>query len=145
MAHESYPGNPENIHRCVLDQLAEAREKLPRRLTPAEAFMEMVAGEAKIIDIRYLEQRMTDGDIPGAILINRNEFEWRCDPASEWRDENIIPYDYEQQLIIICNQGYQSSLAAANLQDFGMQNVTDVDGGFTAWKASGQPWIPYEQ
>src|SRR5215210_1615434 len=105
MNHELTPEKP---RRSVNDQLAEAGEKLPRRLTPEEAYLEIDSGEAKIIDIRYSEQRLADGDIPGAILINRNEFEWRCDPASEWRDENIIPFDYDQRLIIICNQGFQS-------------------------------------
>jgi rhodanese-related sulfurtransferase len=133
----------ERQHRSVQDLLAGARAQLPKRLSPEEAAQEMLCG-AKLIDIRYLEQRTADGVIPRAIQINRNEFEWRCDPASPWRDDRIAPDDYEQRLIILCNQGYQSSLAAANLQSLGLVNVTDVDGGYQAWKASGQPWAPYE-
>jgi rhodanese-related sulfurtransferase len=134
----------ERHHRSVHELLAEARAYLPKRLSPEEAAQEVLCG-AKLIDIRYLEQRMVDGVIPRAIQINRNEFEWRCDPASPWRDDHIAPDDYGQRLIILCNQGYQSSLAAANLQSLGMVNVTDVDGGFEAWKASGLPWAPYEE
>lgn len=130
--------------RTVDDLLAEARAKLGKRFSPAEAAAAMASG-ALLIDIRYLEQRMADGDIPGAVQINRNEFEWRCDPASPWRDTHILPGDYEQPLVIICNQGFQSSLAAATLHDFGMQNVTDVDGGFEAWKAADLPWVAYEE
>ena len=139
---ESVP-QPEKPRRTVEDLLAEARSKLPKRLSPEEAFAEMVQG-AKLIDIRRLEQRMEDGAIPGAILVHRNEFEWRCDPASPWRDDRITPDDYTQRLVIICNQGFQSSLAAAILQDYGLENVTDVDGGYEAWKAANLPWAPYK-
>jgi rhodanese-related sulfurtransferase len=124
--------------------LAEARKKLPTRLSPAEALAEMSFG-ARLIDIRYLEQRMADGIIPGAFQINRNELEWRSDPVSEWRDDRIVQDDYQQRLIILCNQGYSSSLAAAILQDMGLQNVTDVDGGYQAWKEAGLLWVPYEE
>jgi rhodanese-related sulfurtransferase len=124
--------------------LAEARKKLPKRLSPAEALEEMSFG-ARLIDIRYLEQRMVDGIIPGAFQINRNELEWRLDPVSEWRDARIAQEDYQQRLIILCNQGYASSLAAAILQNMGLQNATDVDGGYQAWKEAGLPWAPYEE
>lgn len=137
--YKPYSNQPRNT---VEDLLIEARAKLPNRLTPAEASNEMSYG-AKLIDIRYLEQRISGGDIPGAILVHRNEFEWRCDPSSPWRDERIEPNDYGQRLIIICNQGYQSSLAAAVLQGYGMEKVTDVEGGFENWKATNQPWVPF--
>jgi rhodanese-related sulfurtransferase len=134
----------ERQHMTVEGLLAEARKKLPQRLSPEQALAEISFG-ARLIDIRYLEQRMADGMIPGALQINRNELEWRLDPLSEWRDDRIVPYDYQQRLIILCNQGYASSLAAAILQDMGLQNATDVDGGYQAWKDAGLPWVPYEE
>jgi len=125
--------------------LEEARSHLTKRLTPKEAFEEMQNG-ARLIDIRSLEQRMRDGVIPGAIQIDRNEMEWRCDPSSsQWKSEAIAPDDYTQRLIILCNQGCQSSLAAYNLCKLGLTNVTGVIGGFEEWKASGLPLEAYKK
>jgi rhodanese-related sulfurtransferase len=118
--------------------LCQARASLTPRLVPMQAYVEMGHG-ATLVDIRHREQRMRDGDIPGALVINRNEFEWRCDPSAPWRSERITPHDYDQRVIVLCGQGYQSSLAAANLQYMGMKNVTDVMGGFEAWRAAGLP------
>jgi rhodanese-related sulfurtransferase len=123
--------------------LCQARAILTPRLSPTQAHEEMGQG-ATLVDIRHLEQRMRDGDIPGALVINRNEFEWRCDPSAPWRSERIAPHDYDQRVIVLCGQGFQSSLAAANLQCMGMRNVTDVTGGFEAWKAAGLPIVPHE-
>jgi rhodanese-related sulfurtransferase len=92
-----------------------------------------------LIDIREDDQRRQDGLIPGAIVLPRNSLEWRCDPASEWRHPAITRPDLH--IILICNQGYQSSLAAANLQKLGLTHATDLDGGFTAWAAAGLPVI----
>jgi rhodanese-related sulfurtransferase len=123
---------------AVEQLLCQARATLTPRLLPVHAHDEMGHG-ATLVDIRPLEQRMRDGDIPGALVINRNEFEWRCDPGAPWRSERIAPDDYGQRIIVLCGQGYQSSLAAANLQNMGMKNVTDVVGGFEAWRAAGLP------
>lgn len=123
--------------------LCQARAALTPRLSPAQAYEEMGQG-ATLVDIRHVEQRMRDGDIPGALVVNRNEFEWRCDPSAPWRSERIAPHDYDQRIIVLCGQGFQSSLAAANLQYMGMTNVTDVTGGFEAWKAAGLPIVPHE-
>lgn len=129
-------------HKKVEDLLVIARKKLPKRLSPAEAFEEFTEGNP-IIDIRPYEQLIADGIIPGAVNIRLDVFEWRCDPASEWRDPAIKRDNYEQRLIIMCNQGYQSSLRAATLCDLGLRNVTDIDGGFQAWRNSGLPWKPF--
>jgi rhodanese-related sulfurtransferase len=118
--------------------LAQARAALPHRPSPAEALQAQASG-ALLIDIREDDQRREDGLIPGAIVLPRNSLEWRCDPASQWRHPAITRRD--QRIILICNQGYQSTLAAATLQQLGLIHATDVDGGFTAWAAAGLPVI----
>jgi len=117
--------------------LAQARAMLPHRPTPAEALHAQVRG-ALLVDIRGDSQRR-DGLIPAAIVVPRNSLEWRCDPASEGRHPAITRWDLH--IILICHQGYQSSLAAATLQHLGLIHATDLDGGFTAWAAAGLPVI----
>lgn len=124
--------------KTVDELLAQARATLPDRPSPAEA-LHAQAGGALIIDIRGDDQRHEHGLIPGAIVLPRNCLEWRCDPASEWRHPAITRRDL--RIILICDQGYQSSLAAATLQQLGHTHATDVDGGFTAWAAAGLPVI----
>jgi len=114
----------------------EARAVLPRRPSPAEAHAAQAAG-AQLIDIRGDDQRRGGGLIPGAIVLPRNALEWRCDPASRWRHPALAGWD--QHLILICQEGFQSSLAAATLQQLGLVNATDLDGGFAAWAAAGLP------
>jgi rhodanese-related sulfurtransferase len=75
--------------------------------------------------------------VPGAVFIPRNVLEWRCDPRSEHRDERVS--DPGRPLIVMCNEGYQSSLAAATLRELGLERATDMEGGFQAWRASGLP------
>ena len=90
---------------------------------------EMAAG-ALVVDTRPLEQRERDGALPGAIVIDRNVLEWRLDPACP----NRIPEaSYERRVIIVCNEGFSSSLAAATLRDIGVMRATDLNGGFQAW------------
>lgn len=122
--------------------LAEKRAGLIR-LSPEEAALQMASGSL-LIDIRYLEQKLRDGVIPGAVQVNTNELEWRCNPSTEdrYRSPRIIRNDYDQPLMIFCNQGCQSSLKAAALQELGLQSVTDVIGGFEAWEAAGLPYKP---
>ena len=115
--------------------LAQARAKL-RRLRPSEAAAAVEAG-AIIVDTRPEFQRRTDGEIPGAVVVERNHLEWRCDPAGSARIPEAI--DHDVQWIVICDQGYSSSLAAASLQALGMRRATDVIGGFQAWRAAGLP------
>jgi rhodanese-related sulfurtransferase len=128
----------------TVDELLQEARAMLHRLSPEEAFREMQQG-ALLIDIRYLEQRVPDGEIPNAALVNRNEFEWRCDPSAAWRHAMIKPNDYEQRIIVLCNQGYQSSFAAANLVRLGLRNATDVEGGMEAWLRCGLPVVPFKQ
>jgi rhodanese-related sulfurtransferase len=121
----------------VDELLARARAMLPPRPTPAGALRAQARG-ALLVDIRGDDQRR-GGLIPGTILVPRNSLEWRCDPASEWRHPAITSRDLH--IILICQQGYQSSLAAATLQLLGLIHATDLDGGFTAWTAAGLPVI----
>lgn len=124
--------------RTVDDLLMEARAILPHRPAPAEAFHAQESGSL-LVDIRGDDQRRAGGLIPGAIVLPRNSLEWRCDPSSPWRHPAIT--SREVHLIVVCHEGYQSSLAAATLQQLGLANATDLDGGFTAWAASGLPVI----
>jgi rhodanese-related sulfurtransferase len=121
--------------RSVDEMLASARSRLSR-LTPEQAYTELGAG-AVLIDIRPAGQRAADGEVPGSVVIERNHLEWRLDPESGAR----LPWasDYELRPIVICQEGYTSSLAAAALQDLGLAKATDVDGGFRAWRAAGLP------
>jgi rhodanese-related sulfurtransferase len=124
--------------KTVDELLAQARATLPGRPSPAQALHAQASG-ALLIDIREDDQRREDGLIPGAIVLPRNSLEWRCDPTSAWRHPAITSRDL--RIILICNQGCQSSLAAANLQQLGLTHATDLDGGFTAWAAAGLPVI----
>jgi rhodanese-related sulfurtransferase len=123
--------------KTIDELLAQARAMLPHRPSPAEALRAQARG-ALLVDIRGDDQRR-DGLIPGAIVMPRNSVEWRCDPASQWRHPAITRRDLH--IILICEQGYQSSLAAATLQQLGLIHATDLDGGFTAWAAAGLPVI----
>ena len=121
--------------RTIDELLTAARSRLTR-LDPHEAAAAVRDG-ALLIDIRAESQRAEDGVVPGAMFVARNVLEWRCDPSSEHRDPRID--GHERQLIIMCNEGYQSSLAAANLRRLGFDDATDVAGGFQAWRAAGLP------
>jgi rhodanese-related sulfurtransferase len=114
--------------------LAQARSGLAR-VTPAEALAESADG-AVIVDIRPLEQRDRDGGLPLAEVISRNVLEWRLDPRSEHRNPDLARPG--ARVILLCDEGYQSSLAAANVRRFGL-DATDVIGGFQAWLADGLP------
>jgi rhodanese-related sulfurtransferase len=114
--------------------LEEARVGLAR-VTPAEALAAQARG-AVLVDIRSEAQRSRDGEIPGAKHHPRNVLEWRLDPHSEHRDREIARRD--RQVILICDEGYQSSLAAATVRRFGV-DATDVVGGFQAWRSDGLP------
>jgi rhodanese-related sulfurtransferase len=81
-----------------------------------------------------------DGVVPGALVIARNVLEWRLDPDCAYRDPRAPGLG--DQVILMCNEGYQSSLAAATLQELGFTRVTDMDGGFQAWRAAGLPVAP---
>lgn len=105
-------------------------------MTPEEAAAEHASG-AVLVDTRPVEERRRDGEIPGAIVVDRNVLEWRLDPTSPDRIPEAM--DARVRVILICNEGFSSSLAAASLKDLGLVNATDVIGGFQAWKAAGLP------
>ena len=115
--------------RSIEEILAAARIRLVR-VEPEDLERERAAG-ALIVDIRPVEQRTRDGALPGAILIDRNVLEWRLDPACEHHIADVA--DYDARIVIVCNEGYQSSLAAALLHDVGLHRATDLIGGYQAW------------
>ena len=119
----------------VDDLLSVARARL-ERLTPGEALAAVRDG-AVLVDIRSEVQRATDGVVPQAVHVPRNTLEWRLDPESG--ASNPLLARPEAQVIVMCDEGYQSSLAAAVLQDLGFTRATDLIGGFRAWKSSGLP------
>ena len=112
--------------------LATARQSLAR-VHPANLETEIAAG-ALVVDIRPIDQRERDGELPGALIVDRNVLEWRLDPTSPHRAPEVA--DAHQRIIIVCNEGYSSSLAAATLQQLGIEHATDLIGGFQAWKRS---------
>ncbi len=123
------------MSKTVEQLLDEARARL-RRLSPAET-ADMLAAGALVVDTRPAAQREREGEMPGALVIERNVLEWRLDPASPDRIPEVTGHD--QVVVVVCSEGYSSSLAAAALQDLGYRNATDLAGGFQAWKAAGLP------
>lgn len=122
--------------RSVDELLADARSRL-QRLTPEEA-AQSLAGGARLVDIRPQWQRVRDGEVPGAAVVERNHLEWRLHPDSDARIAAAAP---GQRWIVICEEGYTSSLAADALNSIGVP-ATDVVGGFRAWQAAGLPTVP---
>ena len=128
-----------DVPGCAIDELlARARARLDRVLP--EALAEEVARGAVVVDIRPSEQRVRDGELPGAVVVDRNVLEWRLDPTSPFRAD--LPVDASTRVVLVCHEGYQSSLAAAVLRDLGFTNAGDVVGGFSAWRAAGLPTTP---
>jgi rhodanese-related sulfurtransferase len=127
-----------DVGRPIGEVLARARERL-KRVDPQQAYDAARAG-ALLVDIRPAAQRAAEGQLPGALVVERNVLEGRLDPASDAR----LPEagDYDRQVIVVCSEGYASSLAAASLQDLGLGNATDLAGGFRAWAGSGLPYLP---
>lgn len=121
--------------RTIGEILDEARSRL-RRLSPQEAAA-AVADGAMLVDIRPQAQRRLEGEVPDAVIIERNVLEWRLDPTSPARVPQVT--DHDVQVILLCSEGYTSSLAAASLQDLGLGRATDVAGGYRAWERAGLP------
>ncbi len=116
---------------CRIDaHLAEVRADLDRT-QPGDLAAEMAAG-ALIVDTRPVDQRERDGALPGAVVIDRNVLEWRLDPTSPHRIPEMS--DPDRRVIVVCNEGYSSSLAAATLRRLGLPRATDLVGGFQAWQ-----------
>ena len=122
-----------------IDRLVDQERRLLRRLDPHQADEAVRAGGV-IVDTRSHEQRVAGGVVPGSIRVHRNVLEWRVDPRSGWYDKRFAVYS--GPVIVMCQQGYSSSLAAATLQRLGFDRATDMVGGFEAWAAAGLPVQP---
>ncbi|MGW4074327.1 rhodanese-like domain-containing protein [Streptomyces asiaticus] len=128
-------GTINTTKRSVDELLAEAREELDR-LEPLDAAAAQVEG-ALLVDIRYAALRERDGTIPGALIVERNELEWRLDPQCDHRLPEATHHDL--RIVVVCNEGYASSFAAVSLRRLGLARATDLIGGFQAWRAAGLP------
>jgi rhodanese-related sulfurtransferase len=117
------------------DLLATARAGLDR-LSPAAAAAEP---DAVLVDIRPVAFRTAEGEIPGALVVERNVLEWRFEPGGEWA---LPAAAADARIVLFCNDGYASSFAAATLRELGVHRATDVDGGFRAWSGAGLPTVP---
>jgi rhodanese-related sulfurtransferase len=130
-------------YSSVDELLADARSRLTR-LSPDEAYRAVRDG-ARVVDIRPGWQRRQEGEIPGSLIVERNHLEWRLHPGSDARAPQAAP---GQRWIVVCSEGYTSSLAADALLSLGIP-ATDLDGGFTAWRDAGLPTVdggtPVEQ
>jgi len=135
------PKIPPEGSKGIEEMLGEARARLVR-LTPQEAYAELVNGgtttTAFLVDIRPTEQREEEGGIGGSLIIERNVLEWRFDPRCEAR--LAIADRYDLRVIVFCQEGYTSSLAAHALQQLGLSNATDIIGGYKAWREAGLPY-----
>ena len=118
---------PDGAHVDAL--LDDVRASLPHRPSASELSALLERG-ALVVDIRPIAQRERDGELPGAVVIDRNVLEWRLDPTSPHRIDEAT--DPDREIVIVCNEGYASSLAAASLQQLGLRRATDLDGGFQA-------------
>jgi rhodanese-related sulfurtransferase len=125
------------VPRTLADLLADARARITR-LTPGQAFEAMSNG-ALLVDTRSERDRERSGVAPGSIHIPLSVLQWRLAPDSAWRNPHAGPAD--RTVLVICEHGYSSSLAAATLVDLGL-DASDVVGGFEAWRAEGLPTIP---
>ncbi|MEV7180464.1 rhodanese-like domain-containing protein [Kitasatospora sp. NPDC093679] len=121
----------------VEELVARARAGV-HRPGPAEAFAAAAEG-ALLVDIRPVAQRAREGGIPGALVIERNVLEWRLDPAGSHRIPEAV--DHAVHWIVVCSEGYASSLAAASLRELGLHRATDLDGGYVSWAAAGLPTL----
>ncbi|MER6233171.1 rhodanese-like domain-containing protein [[Kitasatospora] papulosa] len=119
-----------------IDELLEQVRAAYERVGPEEAATAAAQG-ALLVDIRYAALREKDGLIPGALVVERNELEWRLDPQGSHRAPQATSHDL--RVVVICNEGYASSLAVASLHQLGLHRATDLTGGFQAWRAAGLP------
>lgn len=110
--------------------LEQARREISPRLAPAD-LAAVVGSGGLVVDTRPVEQRTADGPLPGAVVVDRNVLEWRLDPSSAYRLDAVRP---GQRVVVVCNEGYSSSLAAATLRRLGI-DATDLVGGYQAWLA----------
>ncbi|MEU5887557.1 rhodanese-like domain-containing protein [Streptomyces sp. NPDC047461] len=131
------PGDGSGELPFDIDELLERVRAGYERIEAREAYDAARRGEALLVDIRYAALRERDGLVPGALVVERNELEWRLDPRGSHRAPEATGHDL--RVVVICNEGYASSLAAESLHRLGLRRATDLVGGFQAWKASGLP------
>ncbi|MFF3449903.1 rhodanese-like domain-containing protein [Streptomyces sp. NPDC002667] len=131
----SDPRQPINID-SLLEQVRAGLD----RVEAEKAFEAVERGEALLVDTRYAALRERDGLIPGALVVERNELEWRLDPTGSHRLPEATSHDL--RIVLFCNEGYASSLAAESLRRLGLHRATDLIGGFQAWKSAGLPVTP---
>ncbi|MDQ1015850.1 rhodanese-related sulfurtransferase [Streptomyces afghaniensis] len=122
-----------------IDELLERVRAGYERIEPQEAYEAALAGDALLVDIRYAALRERDGLIPGALVVERNELEWRLDPQGSHRLPEAT--SHALRVVVICNEGYASSLAVESLHQLGLHRATDLVGGFQAWRATGLPVV----
>ncbi|MFE9613426.1 rhodanese-like domain-containing protein [Streptomyces sp. NPDC006012] len=137
--HESAGRNRDERPLGIDELLTRVRADY-RRIESREAYEAAQNGQALLVDIRYSALRERDGLIPGALVVERNELEWRLDPQGSHRTPEATSHDL--RIVVICNEGYASSLAAASLHRLGLHRATDLIGGFQAWRAAGLPVTP---
>ncbi|MFD8234301.1 rhodanese-like domain-containing protein [Streptomyces sp. NPDC059696] len=130
------PGTPPPLG---IDELLERVRASYERIEPREAYDAARAGDALLVDIRYAALRERDGLIPGAVVVERNELEWRLDPQGSHRLPEAT--SHALRIVVICNEGYASSLAAQSLHHLGLHRATDLIGGFQAWREAGLPVV----
>lgn len=119
----------------AVEQLLEHARRQLDRVDPADLASEVAAG-ALVVDTRPEADRRADGELPGAVVVERIHLEWRLDPSSPWKLEGVAA---DTRAIIVCNEGYASSLAAATLRELGLARATDLVGGYRAWAATQSP------
>ncbi|MDT0329929.1 rhodanese-like domain-containing protein [Nocardiopsis lambiniae] len=122
----------------AIERLLGSRRARLERLSPTEALAARENG-ALLVDTRPVVDRTAEGEIPGALVIDRNVLEWRLDPTSPDRVPEADSVDLH--IVLFCNEGYASSLAAVQLQELGLSRATDLIGGFRAWRAQGLPVV----
>ncbi|MEU6672556.1 rhodanese-like domain-containing protein [Streptomyces sp. NPDC046925] len=132
----SVEGRSEDAPPVGIDDLLERVRLDLDRVTPQKA-RDIAAAGGLLVDIRYAALRERDGLIPGALVVERNELEWRLDPQGSHRAAEAVSHDL--RVVVVCNEGYASSLAAVSLRQLGLRHATDLVGGFQAWKAAGLP------
>lgn len=120
-----------------IDELLERVRAGLDRVEAMAAYEAARADGALLVDIRYAALRERDGLIPGALVVERNELEWRLDPVGSHRVPEATGHDL--RVVVVCNEGYASSLAAASLRQLGLHRATDLVGGFQSWRTAGLP------
>lgn len=123
--------------RVGVDELLERVRADLERIDARTAFAAYETGDALLVDTRYAALRERDGLVPGALIVERNELEWRLDPLGSHRAPEADSHDL--RVVVFCDEGYASSLAAESLRRLGLHRATDMIGGFQAWKAAGLP------